>query len=169
MSIHRFPTVLGAAAATAVLLASQATAGNAHFIASHTHASSSGTTLSVDFKEAGLESGSVEYVQLSAHLDATYQCVNNGGSNPADPKKTTESSEVSDVTPFTAGRNGTISGTVSLSAPATSASLDCPNGQRETLTAVVWSGIVLDDLTSGASLAIDGTFSSGAPIGHGKG
>lgn len=164
MSLHRIVATAGALAVVAILSAAPAFAGNAHFIAAHTSASASGTDLVVKFKEAGLESGSVETVQASAHLDATYQCVNKGNHNPDDPKKTTVSADVSQSGQFTAGKNGNLVGSLALSAPAAATVLDCPNGQRATLTVVSWSDISIADLTSGAFLAIPGTFTAGAPI-----
>ena len=161
---HRILGVFGALAAVAVLSAAPAMAGNAHFIGNLTSASASGTDLTVQFKEAGLESGSTETVQVTAHLDATYQCINRGGSNPNDPKKTTISADVSESGTFTAGKNGTIKGSLTVSAPDAADVLDCPNGQRATLTAITWSDISIEDLTSGAFLAIAGTFSSGSPV-----
>lgn len=157
-------SVLGVSAASVLLAAGPAVAGNAHFIASHTSASASGLSLVVKFKEAGLESGSVETVQVSAHLDATYQCVNKGNHNPDDPKKTVLSADVAESGQFTAGKNGNLVGSLSLSAPAAASVLDCPKGQTATLTVVSWSDISIDDLTSGAHLDLAGTFSSGSPI-----
>ena len=164
MSMNRFLSTLGALTATAVLAAAPAFAGNAHFIANLTSASASGADLTVQFKEAGLESGSVETVQVSAHLDATYQCINGGGKNPTDPKKTTLSADVSQSDKFEAGKNGTIKGSLTVSAPAASTVLDCPNGQRATLTAVTWTDISITDLTSGAFLSVAGSFSFGSPV-----
>lgn len=164
MSLNRILAAAGAIAAATVISAAPAIAGNAHFIANHTSASASGTSLLVKFKEAGLESGSVETVQVSAHLDATYQCVNKGNHNPNDPKKTTISSDVSESGQFTAGKNGNLVGSLSLSAPAAATVLDCPNGQKATLTVVTWSDISIADLTSGAHLELAGTFSAGTPI-----
>ncbi|MEO7269126.1 MAG: hypothetical protein ABIW49_07960 [Knoellia sp.] len=161
---NRILAAAGAVAAATVISAAPALAGNAHFIAAHTSASASGTDLLVQFKEAGLESGSVETVQASAHLDATYQCVNKGNHNPDDPKKTTISADVSESGLFTAGKNGNLVGSLSLSAPAAATVLDCPNGQKATLTVVTWSDISIADLTSGAFLAIAGTFTAGTPI-----
>ncbi len=164
MSYHRTLGAVGAFAAALVLSAAPAMAGNAHFIANLTSASASGTDLTVQFKEAGLESGSVETVQVSAHLDATYQCINRGGSNPNDPKKTTVNSDVTASDEFEAGKNGTIKGSLTVSAPAAADVLDCPNGQRATLTAVTWSDVSIADLTSGAFLDLPGTFSFGSPV-----
>jgi hypothetical protein len=169
MSIKRITIALAAAAAAVLLAASPAFAGNAHFIDHHTSASLEGTSVVVSFKEAGLESGSVETVTASAHLMATYQCINNGGTNPADPKKTTVDSEVSQSGEFTATKNGQLVGSLTLSVPEASTVLSCPNGQKATLTAGSWSDITITDETSGASASVDGSFSFGAPVGHGKG
>jgi hypothetical protein len=107
MSIRR---TLAFVAATAALVLASATAasaaGSPHFIKNATSASLSGTSLVVEFKEAGLSSGSVETITISAQLDATYSCVNNGGNVPSDPKKTNISSDVSTSGEFTAGKNG---------------------------------------------------------------
>lgn len=169
MSLHRFASALGAASAAAVLLAAPAVAGNAHFIANLTKVSTSGTSLTVQFKEAGLESGSVETIVLTAYLEATYQCINNGGSNPADPKKATISSDVSASGVFPANKNGQVVGSLTVSAPSAATVLDCPNGQTATLTAGTWSDIFIEDTTSLATLDVAGTFTFGAPVGHGKG
>lgn len=168
MSIKRISIALAAAAGVVLLAASPAFAGNAHFIDHHTGASLQGTSLVVSFKEAGLESGSVETVTASAHLMATYQCINNGGSNPSDPKKTTIDSEVSQSGQFSADKNGQLVGSLTLTAPAAASVLDCPNGQKATLTAGTWSNVEVTDATSGAWTAIDGTFSFSNPVGgHG--
>ena len=111
MKISRALVALAATAALVLGGAGPALAGGSpHFIKSGTSASLSGTSLVVQFKEAGLSSGSTETIQASAHLDATYQCVNGGGNVPSDPKKTTVSSEVSASGVFTAGQNGNLVG-----------------------------------------------------------
>ena len=161
MNIRR---ALVALAATAVLVLAGAgpalAGGSPHFIKNGTSASLSGTSLVVQFKEAGLSSGSVETIQATAHLDATFQCVNGGGNVPADPKKTTISSDVSTSGVFTAGQNGNLVGSLTLSVPAAASVLNCPGGQTATLTAATWSAVSVTDLTSGATLAIKGTFSA---------
>jgi hypothetical protein len=164
MNIRRITILAAAATASLALGAAPAMAGNAHFIGSQTSASSSGATLTVKFKEAGLESGSVETIQVTAHLDATYQCINNGNKNPNDPKKTVVSGDFSHSDEFTAAKNGNVSGSLSVSAPAAASVLSCPPGQTSKLTVVNWSNIRLDDLTSGATLALPGSFSWGSPV-----
>jgi hypothetical protein len=166
---RRFAMLVIAVLTTMVLGASTASAnGNPHFIQNQTKASLSGTDLVVKFKEAGLPSGATVDIEVSAHLVATYQCVNNGGNVPSDPKKTTINSDVAYSESFTAGRNGQITGTLVLSAPDAASVLDCPGGQKSMLTEVTWSNIVITDLDNGNSLAIPGTFSAGEAIG-GKG
>ena len=161
MKISRALVALAASAALVLGGAGPALAGGSpHFIKSGTSASLSGTSLVVQFKEAGLSSGSTETIQASAHLDATYQCVNGGGNVPSDPKKTTISSEVSASGVFTAGQNGNLVGTLTLNAPAAADALDCPGGQTATLTAAVYTNVQVRDNTSGATFAIRGTFSA---------
>jgi hypothetical protein len=158
MFIRRTLAVLATAAALVLVGAGPAMAGSPHFIGNATTASASGTSLVVHFKEAGLESGSTETITASAHLDATYSCVNNGNKVPSDPKKTTISSDVSQSDEFTAGKNGNVTGSLTLSAPAASTVLDCPPGQTATLVSGTWSNVSITDETSGAFLAIPGTF-----------
>jgi hypothetical protein len=161
MKISRALVALAASAALVLGGAGPALAGGSpHFIKSGTSASLSGTSLVVQFKEAGLSSGSTETIQASAHLDATYQCVNGGGNVPSDPKKTTISSEVSASGVFTAGQNGNLVGTLTLNAPAAADALDCPGGQTATLTKAVYTNVQVRDNTSGATFAIRGTFSA---------
>ena len=161
MSIRR---TLAALAATAALVlvgaAGPAMAGSPHFIKNATSASLDGFDLVVDFKEAGLESGSVETVVASADLSATYSCVNGGNNVPSDPKKTTIDSRVSESGEFTAAKNGNLVGSLTLSPTPADVALDCPNGQTATLFSVVWSNVTIEDLDSGAFLALGGTFSA---------
>jgi hypothetical protein len=147
-----------AAAALVFAGAGPAAAGSAHFIKSATSASISGVSLTVDFKEAGLESGSLETVQATADLEALYQCVNGGGNVPSDPKKTVFDDSVSASDVFPAGKNGNLVGTLTLDPPAAADVLDCPGGQTSTLVSVIWSNVRVDDLTSGASIMLKGTF-----------
>ncbi|HEU4755796.1 MAG TPA: hypothetical protein VFS72_03965 [Agromyces sp.] len=161
MSIRR---TLAAIAATAALVlvgaAGPAMAGNPHFIRNATSASLSGTSLVVQFKEAGLPSGAIETVVASADLSATYSCVNGGNKVPSDPKKTTIDSRVAASGEFSADKNGNIVGSLTLTPTPADQALDCPNGQTATLFSVTWSNVTVEDLDSGAFLRISGTFSA---------
>src|SRR4051794_29998617 len=147
-------------AVTAVLVAgASAAGGNAHFIKNASSASLSGANLVCKFKEAGLASGSVETVSCSATQSVVYECVNGGNKNPAASNKKTFQTTVSKTGTFTADKNGNIVGSLTL-APASASSLgfSCPPGQTVTLVSVTYSNVTVSDSTSGASIALPGTF-----------
>ena len=152
------------AAVVALVTSAPASAGNPHFIKNATQASLNGTSLVCNFKEAGLESGSVETVTCSATENITYECVNNGGKNPAASNKKTYATTVSRTGQFTADRNGNIVGSLTLS-PASAASLgfSCPPGQTVTFVSVTYSDVRVVDSTSGGSFAIPGSFTATNP------
>ncbi len=133
--------------------------GSPHFIGHATSAALSGSDLVVNFKEAGLASGSVETVTVSATEAVTYECVNGGGKNPAASNKHTFVITVSQSGTFTADKNGNIVGSLTLS-PATAESLGfaCPPGQTVTFVSVSYSDITITDNTSGATTSFEGTF-----------
>lgn len=159
MTIRRTLVALAAAAGLVLVGAGPAMAGGSpHFIKSATSASIDGVTLVVDFKEAGLDSGAIETIQVTADLEALYQCVNGGGNVPSDPKKTVFDDSVSANANFPVGQNGNLVGTISLDPPAAADVLSCPGGQTSTLVSVIWSNVRLDDLTSGASISLRGVF-----------
>ncbi|WP_353809491.1 hypothetical protein [Agromyces sp. SYSU T00194] len=160
MSIRRALVAIAAAAALALVAAPAANAGHPHFIKNATSASLDGTSLVVQFKEAGLESGAVETVVASAFLSATYSCVNGGNNVPSDPKKTTIDSQVSASGVFPASQNGQIVGSLTITPVPADQALDCPPGQTATLFSVVYSNVTVEDTTSGAFIALKGTFSS---------
>lgn len=164
MHIKSLVTATAAAAASLVLAAGPALAGNGHFIASATTATLSAPNVVVKFKEAGLESGAVQTIVASAHLDMTVQCINKGNHNPDDPKKTTLSGDFSQSGEFKAGKNGNLVGSLTISAPTAASVLSCPGGQTATITAVSWSEVSVTDLDTGAFLEIPGTFSAGSPV-----
>jgi hypothetical protein len=140
--------------------AAPAFAGNAHFIKNATSASLSGANLVANFKEAGLQSGSVETVTLNATATTIYECVNGGGHNPSASNKTTTATAVSKSGSFTADRNGNINGSLTLSPPtASDLGFSCPAGQTVTFVGVTYSNVSLTDSTSGASIALPGTYS----------
>jgi hypothetical protein len=154
MSIRRTVAALAATAALVFVGASPAFAGNVHFIDNATSATVVGNNLEFDFKEAGLESGSSVMVEAAADLVATYQCVNGGNKVPSDPKKTTLSDRIADVVPFQVAKNGNVVGSITLEPIAPNEALDCPNGQRSTLTSALWSNATLTDLTNNVSTSV---------------
>jgi hypothetical protein len=135
-------------------------AGSAHFIKNATNASLSGSSLVVNFKEAGLSSGAVETITTAATATTTYECVNNGGKNPSASNKTTTVSNVSTTGTFTADKNGNLVGSQTLSPPtAAQLGFSCPSGQTVTFVSVTYSNVSITDTTSGATMSFPGTFS----------
>lgn len=130
-------------------------ASSPHFIAHSLKASLSGSSLNVSFKEAGLGSGTTVTISVSATASETDLCVNNGGHNPSAANKRTVESTVSNSGTFTAGKNGNVVGSLTVTAPGTG--LACPPGQELVAPAkIVYSDIVLTDQTSGISATIPG-------------
>ncbi|MFJ2756064.1 hypothetical protein ACIO3S_10720 [Nocardioides sp. NPDC087217] len=163
MRIHSIFTAIAAAASATVLAAAPALAGGSpHFIKHLTKVTDADlSSVTVAFKEAGLESGAVETITVTAHLDATYQCVNRGGHNPDDPKKTVISGDYSKSGEFKAARNGNVTGSLTVTAPAPSTVLDCPNGQKAVHTVSTWSNISVTDEDTLATITVPGTYSFG--------
>jgi hypothetical protein len=111
------------------------------------------------FKEAGLQSGSVETITCSATESITYECVNGGGRNPSASNKHTFVTTGSKTGQFTADKNGNVVGSLTISpASASSLGFSCPSGQTVTLVSVSYSNVGVVDSTSGASSSIPGTF-----------
>lgn len=164
LTMRKITVVLASALAIAAIAAPSAFAGNAHFIKNATSASLSGTSLVCQFKEAGLESGSVETVTCNATESITYECVNGGGMNPSASNKHTFVTTASKTGQFTADKNGNIVGSLTLTpASASSLGFSCPPGQTVTFVGVTYSNVNVVDSTSGASIAIPGTFTASNP------
>lgn len=91
----------------------------------------------------------------SASATAVYACQNQGGNFPSDPKKTEVSGPVSASGDFTSGKNGQITGSLTLMPPATT--LSCPPGQNRVLVSVSYTGVQVSG--GGDTASIPGTFS----------
>lgn len=153
-----------AALISAVLLATpvaMGAQGSPHFIGNLTNATLSGDSLVVNFKEAGLSSGAVETITATATATANWFCVNNGSANPQASNKRTSESTVSASGTFTADKNGNVIGSLTVGSPSAPSDFSCPPGQTAELGSVTYSNVSITDDTSGASLAIRGTFSTG--------
>ena len=72
---------------------------------------------------------------------ADYQCINNGGKNPAAGNKRTNTGDVAGAGNFPV-RNGRASGTVTLD-PTGAGSFSCPGGQTLYLVGVCYNDITL--------------------------
>jgi hypothetical protein len=138
-----------------ILVTSVAFGANPHFIYGNANITDSGN-LVVNFKIAGLGSTVSTTVTASADAYALYACRNNGGNFPADPKKQEATGPVSNSGEFTSGRNGQITGSLTLYPPATT--LSCPPGQHIVLVEVSYSNVQVSEPAAG-TFNIPGTFS----------
>jgi hypothetical protein len=126
-----------------VLFAQQAMAANAHFVGDFDITKSATTGLTVSGKAAGLGNGPVEAFLEADRVEATYECVNKGGNvAPGQPLVLDEvTGPVEEIAP----RDGQVTFTVNLPAPATPSSRDaCPNGNwRVRLLTLTYFGVIL--------------------------
>jgi len=129
-------------------LATSAAAASAHFVRGP-DASLSTSDLTVTWKEAGLgDTVSVNYL-ATATAAARYQCVNRGGKCPAAANKEEVFTDVSAPGTFSSGKNGSITGSLTIEAPV--GPMVCPGNQVKVLTAVSYTNIALADTTNGIS------------------
>lgn len=149
------PLAVALVMAMLVALAGVALAANPHFLRASASGPNNQGNLAVNFKIAGL--GDNETITVTANADATavYACRNNGGNFPSDPKKTEASGPVSASGNFTSGKNGQVSGNLTLTPPATT--LTCPGGQRRVLVSVSYTNVSVSG--GGDTESIPGTFS----------
>ena len=135
---------------------SAALAQNPHFIRATASGPDAAGNLTVNFKIAGLGSTVTTTVTASADATAVYACRNNGGNFPSDPKKQEVSGPVSASGEFTSGKNGQITGSLTLSPPPST--LNCPPGQSEVLVSVSYTNVAVSEPNAGTE-PIPGTFS----------
>jgi hypothetical protein len=154
--MRRILTIIGIAFAAVLLLATPANAASPHFVRASASGPSAGGQLSVNFKIAGLGDAVTTTVTASADATAVYACRNNGGNFPSDPKKQEVSGPVSNSGQFTSGKNGQITGSLTLSPPAST--LSCPPGQSRVLASVSYTNVAVSEPSAGTE-AIPGTFS----------
>jgi hypothetical protein len=138
------------------LTAPTALAASPHFINASASGPNASGSLAVSFKIAGL--GANETITITATADATavYACQNNAGNFPSAANKQTVSGPVSDSGQFTSGKNGQITGSLTLSPPPST--LNCPSGQHEVLASVSYTNLQISATGVGAT-SIPGTFS----------
>src|SRR6266566_6342157 len=123
-----------------------ASAQNPHFIKASASLDNAGD-LVCSFKEAGLGDTETTYT-CQADAAVTCTCVTNSGKCPAAANKVSFSSSVSQQGTFDP-HNGTVSATLTATAPACPASNPptCGGGQTLKLSAVTYTNIVLEDVT----------------------
>ena len=145
-----------AALVVTLALAAVASAAAPHFNRASATGPDNNGNLIVNFKIAGLGDAVTTTVTATANATAVYACQNNGGNFPSDPKKQTVSGPVSASGEFTSGKNGQITGSLTLMPPPST--LDCPSGQRDVLASVSYTNVAVSEPAAGAE-TIPGTFS----------
>jgi hypothetical protein len=151
-------------ASVAVLVLGSSTAiaappgGNPHFIKNQTFGVLDGNDLVVHFKESGLPSGATETITVTGTYNLTLQCINNGGNNPKDPKKTKITEDAGASGDFTADQSGNVVGSLTLIAPEVEFS--CPPGQTVVASDESWTNVTITDDDTDVSLSL-GTFTIG--------
>jgi hypothetical protein len=135
-------------------IAGVALAASPHFV--NASATRQGDNVVVTFKEAGLGNNQTVNVQASANATAVYFCINNAGTNPAAANKRSVQALVTASGNFTADKNGSVSGSLTLSPP--DPGFSCPRGQSMELQSVSYSNVKITDLTNNVSKNISGTF-----------
>jgi hypothetical protein len=148
-------------------MAAAAFADSPHFIKASATLNSNGT-LTVSWKEAGLGDNQLINYTASADATATYVCVNRGGANPSASNKTTVSGPVSASGSFSSGKNGSITGSLTVTPPGPG-SFSCPAGQSRELAQVTYTNVAITDNTNGITEPIPGTFSSGCLLPNVRG
>src|SRR5215510_10731352 len=119
-------TLVGALAATG------AWAVSPHFINASVSFDSTTGTASCTWKEAGLGDNVTIAYACSADAVAIYACINGGKHNPSAGNKETVRGPVDQTGSFSSGKNGNITGSLSLPIPGPGA-FSCPPGQDLTL------------------------------------
>jgi hypothetical protein len=137
--------ILTVAAATLAVGAYTASATEgAHFMSSSSSVNDSGA-LVVNWDEAGLGNGNIDYT-LAADATATYACINNGGHHPKASNKQSFEDTVSSGGSFQS-RNGRVQASLTAG-PLTAPQFTCPSGQTRVLAQATYTNIVLTDTTN---------------------
>ncbi len=120
---------------------------NPHFINASASEPDASGNLTVSFKIAGLGSNVTTTITASASATAEYACRNKGGNFPSDPKKHQVSGPISASGQFTSGKNGQITGSLTLQPP--SSTLECPTGQMRVLVSVTYNNVQVSEPNAG--------------------
>jgi hypothetical protein len=158
--------VVAALVGAIAALSTVAFAQNEHFI--NASARLSGTNLIVSWKEAGLGANVLITYRASADASVTYVCVNRGGGNPSASNKTTVSGPVSATGTFSSGKNGNITGSLTLNPPGPG-TFSCPPGQSLEIAQVTYTNVAITDVTNNITEPIPGTFSTGCLLPNVRG
>ena|SRR5215475_14219123 len=140
-------------------MAINALADSPHFIRCSAAGVNPDGTLNATFKIAGLGANQTIIVTASADGTAVYGCLNGGQNCPNAANKSTVSGPVSASGAFTSGKNGQITGSLTISPPANT-TLDCPNGQDLVLVSASFTNVSVSAPGAEACETSPATFSA---------
>jgi hypothetical protein len=130
-----------AAFVATVLSAAPVLAANPHFIGTPT-ATTSGSTLTVKFKAAGLGNAPTADFTLTGTATVSSRCYTKSNNKPQAANKQ-ETASLSTTGSFPV-RNGQTTGTLTLTASAPT--LECPPGQRVVTESISFSNVMLSGM-----------------------
>jgi|SRR4029450_3630960 hypothetical protein len=139
-------------------MATSVWAQSPHFLRCSASGVTSDGELNVSFKIAGLGSNESITVTASAHADAIYGCLNRGQQCPNAANKVEVQQDVSATGTFTSGKNGQITGSLTVEPPPTE--LTCPNGQRLVLVSISYTNVSVSAPGAGDCIPSPGTFAA---------
>ena len=139
-------------------MATSVWAQSPHFLRCSASGVTSDGELNVSFKIAGLGSNESITVTASAHADAIYGCLNRGQQCPNAANKVEVQQDVSATGTFTSGKNGQITGSLTVEPPPTE--LTCPNGQRLVLVSISYTIVSVSAPGAGDCIPSPGTFAA---------
>ena len=139
--MNRTHTLLALATMSAIGVA---VAGSVHYVRGPT-ATLNTPSVTVNWKAAGLGDTTLVEYRADATGNARYQCVNHGGRCPAASNKQNVTGNVSASGAFSSGKNGSITGALTIDPPAST--LNCPGSQVAVLVSASFTNIRLSDLT----------------------
>ena len=138
--------------------AATASADSANFKSATASGPDANGNLTINFRETGLgNTGNPVNYTATANGDALYACQNGGGNFPTDPKKRSATGPVSKSGTFPSGKNGNVTGSLTLNPPAST--LSCPGGQHPVLVNVSYTNVQICDTDHGVCASIPGKFS----------
>jgi hypothetical protein len=137
-------------------VATSVRAASPHFNSCSASGVNSDGTLQVCFKIAGLGDNQTLTVTASATADATYGCLNGGQECPNAANKVNVQDDVSASGTFTSGKNGQITGCLTVEPPDTT--LTCPNGQDLVLVEISYTNASVSAPGAGTCNTSPGTF-----------
>ena len=136
------------------LIAGPVMAANPHFVWYDASVNKSSGQLVVSWKEAGLGDNALVAYTASADSTAVWGCINGGNHHPRAANKETVTGPLSDTKSFYSGKNGQITGAMTLGPIPATPDFSCPPGQHLRLIAVNYTNITLTDDTNGITVAL---------------